>query len=142
MFEKIEHNGQLMAFIIYSQYSNEGVTFFTDKKCPQQLGFMKHKKGKQIEAHYHNRIYRQIDTTMETLFIRKGKMRVDFYTDTECFDSKILNSGDVIMLYGYGHGFEMIEDTEFYEIKQGPYDPETDKTLLKFEYNKRQDSPL
>ena len=130
-----------MAIIVYSQYSKEGIHFFTDKENPQQLGFMKHKKGKRIEAHYHNKVARRIDTTMEALFIRKGKMKVDFYIDTECFDNRILSCGDVILLYGYGHGIEMIEDTEFYEIKQGPYDQESDKTLLKLEYNKRQDSP-
>jgi hypothetical protein len=32
------------------------------------------------------------------------------------------------LLAAGGHGFEMLEDTEMFEIKQGPYAGENDKT--------------
>ena len=32
-----------------------------------------------------------------------------------------LRTGDKIQLAQSGHGFEMLEDTAFFEVKQGPY---------------------
>ena len=34
---------------------------------------------------------------------------------------------DTIALFGGGHGIDVKQDTKFIEVKQGPYDPETDK---------------
>ena len=42
-------------------------------------------------------------------------------------ESRILKSGDVILLVSGGHDFEMLEDTEMIEVKQGPYAGEDDK---------------
>jgi hypothetical protein len=56
-------------------------------------------------------------------------MRVDFYTpkrDYLC--SRVLGAGDVILLAVGGHGFEVLEDLEMFEIKQGPYAGEGDKS--------------
>jgi hypothetical protein len=56
-------------------------------------------------------------------------VRVDFYDeDKNYLKSTILESGDVILLAYGGHGFEMLEDTEMIEVKQGPYAGEMDKT--------------
>jgi hypothetical protein len=42
-----------------------------------------------------------------------------------------LQTGDVILLIQGGHGFEMLEETEIIEVKQGPYAGEQDKTRFK-----------
>ena len=61
--------------------------------------------------------------------IRKGKVKVNFYNmDQECIDDTILTDGDVILLCAGGHGFDILEETEMIEIKQGPYVGENDKT--------------
>lgn len=61
--------------------------------------------------------------------IKKGKVRVNFY-DSNCKYQKctVVEQGDVILLAGGGHGFEVLEDTVMIEIKQGPYAGENDKT--------------
>ena len=90
---------------------------------------MKHPAGKIIQPHVHNSAQRQVQFTKETLFIRKGKVRVDFYTDEQIYiESYILETGDVILLSEGGHGFEILEETEMIEVKQGPYVGEQDKT--------------
>ena len=62
-------------------------------------------------------------------FWQSGKVRVDFYDeDKNYLESTILQQGDVILLAYGGHGFEMIEDCEMIEVKQGPYAGEKDKT--------------
>ncbi len=62
------------------------------------------------------------------LYIKTGKVRVDFYDDNQHYlESRIVEKGDVILLAAGGHGFEMLEDSEMIEVKQGPYCGEEDK---------------
>jgi hypothetical protein len=54
---------------------------------------------------------------------------VNFYSEQKNFlFDRVLQSGDVILLAGGGHGFEVLEDIEMIEIKQGPYQGDSDKT--------------
>ena len=89
---------------------------------------MSHPTGKEIQPHVHKKVQRKVHFTQETLFIRKGKLKVDFYSvDQEYLESRILESGDVILLIKGGHGFEVLEDLEMFEVKQGPYAGDADK---------------
>lgn len=129
MILEIKHNSKLLAIIISHNYSEPGIKFMTPNDFSQQLAFMKHPIGKIIQPHVHNSLQREVHFTKEVLFIRKGKLRVDFYTDKqEYIESYILETGDVILLSEGGHGFEIIEETEMIEVKQGPYAGELDKT--------------
>ena len=129
MIERICNNKELYAIIIRATYQNEGIEFFTPDDFSQQLAYMSHPKGKLIDPHIHNLVKREVFYTKEVLFIRKGKIRVDFYNeDKEYLQSQILNSGDVILLASGGHGFEVLEDIEMFEVKQGPFTGENDKT--------------
>jgi mannose-6-phosphate isomerase-like protein (cupin superfamily) len=74
-------------------------------------------------------VTREVQFTQEVLFIRKGRLRVDFYdTRQHYLRSCVLGAGDVILLIKGGHGFEVLEDVEMIEVKQGPYVGEQDKT--------------
>lgn len=128
MIKQITHNDKLLAIIIKRDYKNDGVEFFTPNDFSQQLAFMYHKKGKVIDAHTHNVITREVNYTKEVLVIRKGKLRVDFYEENQAYiESHEISEGDVILLAYGGHGFEVIEDCEMIEIKQGPFLGEKDK---------------
>lgn len=66
--------------------------------------------------------------TQEVLFIKKGILRVDFYDEYEDYlESKDLHAGDIILLISGGHGFQVLEEVEMIEVKQGPYAGENDK---------------
>ena len=128
MIHEIKHNNQILAYIISNKYAEPGIHFFTPDDFSQQLAFMKHPAGRIIHPHVHNPVPREVHFTKEVLFIRKGKLRVDFYTDQQNYiDSWILETGDVILLSEGGHGFEILEETEMIEVKQGPYCGELDK---------------
>jgi len=130
--KKIEHKGKILAIIICKDYSKDGVEFFTPNEFSQQLAYMKHPKGKRIDAHTHNVIAREVSYTKEVLVIRKGKLRVDFYEDNQSYiESHIVQEGDIILLAFGGHGFECLEEVEMVEIKQGPYLGEQDKIRFK-----------
>lgn len=129
MVERIEHNDKLLAIIIRASYEKDGISFFTPDDFSQQLGYMKREKGYVIEPHVHNPVTREVVWTQEVLYIKSGKVRVDFYDDSKNYlESEIVITGDVILLASGGHGFCMIEESEIIEVKQGPYSGDRDKT--------------
>ncbi len=129
----IKDKGETLAIIMEHDFQKEGVHFCTPDDYSQQLAYMHHPVGKLIEPHVHNIVHREVHYTQEVLFIKSGKIRVDFYNNSrEYLESYILQSGDVILLASGGHGFEVLEEIEMYEVKQGPYAGESDKT--KFSY--------
>ena len=129
MVERIVDNDKELAIIIRDNYSESGIHFLTENAYSQQLAYMHHPKGKIINAHIHNYEERSVVYTQEVLVIKKGILRVDFYRDKYCYiESVMLYAGDIILLASGGHGFEVIEEVEMVEIKQGPYLGERDKT--------------
>ena len=132
MIEKIVDNGVVIAIIVSSNYNEPGIHFFTPDDFSQQLAFMRHPQGKTIEPHVHNAVSRSVHYTKEVLLIKRGKLRVDFYyNDHNYLESRILGSGDVILLSEGGHGFEVLDEVEMFETKQGPYAGDADKTRIR-----------
>jgi len=129
MIENILHNDQLISIIIRSQYNADGIKFFTPDDFSQQLAYMNREKDYVIPPHVHNPVKREVSYTQEVLFIKSGKVRVDYFDDDKNYlESRILSQGDVVLLSGGGHGFYMLEDSEIIEVKQGPYAGDRDKT--------------
>ncbi len=129
MLEKVTHNSITLALILRSNYYAEGINFFTPDDYSQQLAYMNRPKGYVIAPHLHNAVARTVQYTKEVLFIKSGQVRVDFYDENQIYlESRVLGSGDVILLSHGGHGFEMLEKSEIIEVKQGPYVGEEDKT--------------
>ena len=136
--EYIFEDEKLLAIIVRTSFKKEGIDFFTPSDFSQQLGYMSRCKGYKIQPHIHNKIERTINYTQEVLFIKNGLVRVDFYkTDKTYFKSKILHSGDVILLSFGGHGFEMLKDSEIIEVKQGPFAGNIDKSRFQFVSQKK-----
>ncbi len=129
MVQRICNGDEMLALIIRADYEAEGIEFFTPDEFSQQIAYMNRPENYVIPPHVHNPVARSVAYTKEVLFIRSGKLRVDFYTDEQAYlHSTILNAGDVIFLATGGHGFEMLEDTQMIEVKQGPYAGDNDKT--------------
>jgi hypothetical protein len=129
MIELISHQGRTLAMLLRTTYQAEGIQFFTPNDFSQQLAYMNRPEGYVIAPHVHNAVPREVHFTKEVLFIKSGKVRVDFYDDYQNYlESRILNSGDVVLLAFGGHGFEMLKKSEIIEVKQGPYAGEADKT--------------
>jgi len=129
MVERIVHGGIEFALIVRHDFRAEGIEFFTPGTYSQQIGYMNRPSGYAIPPHIHNPVPREVQFTKEVLFIKSGKVRVDFYGDDQSYlESRILNEGDVILLAFGGHGFQMLEASEIIEVKQGPYVGDHDKT--------------
>lgn len=129
MVEQVtDADGRLLGLIVRSTFSCEGIEFFTPDDYSQQLAFMCRPAGSSIAPHVHNPVERSVTATQEVLFIRSGKLRVDFFDDARTYlESRVLGPGDVVLLAAGGHGFEVLEDLEMIEVKQGPYSGDRDK---------------
>jgi hypothetical protein len=132
MNDAVEHiydkDHRLLALIVRSSFTTPGITFFTKPDFSQQLAYMKHPAGKKIDAHIHKPLLRNVSYTQETLILKQGKLRVDFYDDQQTYlSSRTLGAGDVILLICGGHGFEVLEELEMIEVKQGPFAGDQDK---------------
>lgn len=129
MITEIRHKDAMLALIVSHRFNEPGIHFFTPNEFSQQLAYMRHPAGKIIPPHVHNPVAREVQYTLEVLLIKRGRLRVDFYdADKTYLESRELEAGDVIMLATGGHGFEILEELEMYEVKQGPYAGEQDKT--------------
>lgn len=128
MIEKVEFNQILLGLIIRVSFKKDGIEFFTDNSSSQQLGYMNRPQDYIIPPHRHNLVPREVNLTQEVLFIKSGRVRVDFYDDAQqYFKSVVISAGDIILLANGGHGFKMLEQSEIIEVKQGPYCGEMDK---------------
>lgn len=129
MIATIQHGDLKLALILRANYHAEGIQFVTPSDFSQQLGYMNRPQGYVIAPHVHNPVVREVHFTKEVLFIKSGKVRIDFYDDDQAYlESRILYQGDVVLLAYGGHGFEMLEPSEMIEVKQGPYAGDEDKT--------------
>lgn len=141
MIEEIKFNNNLLAIIVRSNFYYDGAKFITENHITQQIAHLSYKSGHMIPSHYHQSWERKVMNTLEVLVIKKGKIRVDFYSILGAYYfSRILFEKDAIIFTSEGgHGFEILQDTDILEIKQGPYIKDdriffkaVDKQSLKF----------
>jgi len=128
MIENITDKNKIIAVILYNNYEEEGIKYFSPPEYPLQMGYMKRPKGYEIQPHIHKPVLRKTSITQEVLVIKKGKIRVDFYSDgKERIQSRELSAGDTVLFAGAGHGLEIIEEAIIIEVKNGPFVEGLDK---------------
>ena len=124
-----DKSGELLAQVITVQHCSNGVNFHTDPSREVQVASMLHSKAHNIKNHKHNVTKREIYLTSEVLVINRGIIRCFIYDNNLALvDTVDLSGGQILILYAGGHGFEVLEDTEMIEVKQGPYMNNQDKT--------------
>lgn len=118
----------LLSIVIRKNDIVSGKNFQTENNQEFQLASFGLDNGTKIEKHYHPNQKREIISTSEVLVLIEGSMHVEifdkelnFVTDVELF------SGDTIALLAGGHGITFLENSKFIEVKQGPFNPHTDK---------------
>jgi hypothetical protein len=132
--EHIEADGLRLATIVRSTFSTDGIVFLTPDEYSQQLGYMRRPSGYFIDAHSHNVVDRQVSLTQEVLFVRSGRVRVDLFdAQRQHVATRVLGPLDVILLSAGGHSFEILEEAELIEVKQGPFVGARDKTRFDVE---------
>ena len=135
MIETIRHNDEIVAIIIYKDHHTQGIEFITPHDFSLQLGSMTRPSGYKIVPHIHNLVHRESIGTQEALFIKRGRIEIDFYSyEQQYLQSCVLSAGDIVLLAGAGHGINILEEAEIIEVKNGPFIAGFDKG--RFEGNK------
>lgn len=120
--EYIRAGEQLVAIIISRTHNPPSTEFVTSSDLNLQVGFIKYPAGGVIQPHVHRPMERHIVGTSEVLLVRSGMMEVSLYdNERQLVAERVLSEGDLLLLVGGGHGFQMLEDTVLLEVKQGPY---------------------
>jgi hypothetical protein len=128
--QKIEDKGNLLALIIKGDV-DEGVNFVTPDELPLQLGFHNQKKGTILPAHKHKPLINieKLDIA-EIFYIKEGEVKISIFNKDKLKIAEVIAvSGDVIYLFS-GHGFEFLNNTKMFEIKQGPYRINEEKEMI------------
>jgi uncharacterized protein YjlB len=117
-----------LAYIIRGDLMPSRTTFLTPPQFKQQVGFVVYPAGGEIQRHVHRPLSRHLIGTSEVLIVRRGRCEIDIYNDDrQLVATRELREGDVMLMIGGGHGFHMLEDTVFLEVKQGPYTGQDEK---------------
>lgn len=124
--------GDKISCIIYRDGDwKKGLNFITPNEMFIQAGSWWYDEGKELQKHVHKDFDRTASRTQESVYVKRGSMRVDLYTDElQKFKEIVLYEGDLAVFAYGGHGYVILEnDTQIIETKNGPFiDVETDKT--------------
>lgn len=114
----------LLALIVSPDF-DQGLSFKTEPDQQVQVATISHRAGHKVGAHVHLPVKRTVYFTTEVLHMRRGLVKVSFYTsDRTLVHVHMLTPGETLIQLCGGHSFEFIEDSELLEVKQGPYVPE------------------
>ena len=123
-----DNNKNLLGIYINGQDFKNEKNFLTDHSISFQVGTFNLDQGNVIQRHVHNKYERKIFKTSEALFMIDGKIKVDLYDiENEFIQTVIVEKGEIIVMLDGGHAIEILEDSKFVEVKQGPYDENSDK---------------
>lgn len=101
----------------------------TDETYSLQLLTIKQPQGTLVKPHVHKPVTRHTLNLQECLIVKKGKIKIFLYgPDKKIFRRILLKQGQAYITISGGHSMEFLEDSEIYEIKNGPF--KEDKELI------------
>ncbi len=116
-------NGIPVAIIMRQETAVENLRFFTEPDNSLQVGLHHGTQGGKLEPHIH--LMEKpivVNEIQEVLMILSGSIRLTLYSDVgEKIDEQILHAHDGVLLLRGGHEIDFLEETQMFEVKQGPY---------------------
>lgn len=133
----ITHNNELYSTIFDTENIKEGLDFLTNDESFIQVGTWNYKKGKILDAHFHNEFERKAFRTQEIVFVLDGMITCNLYTQQGQFiTSEKIEKNHLIIQYQGIHEYEIEKDSKILEVKNGPYfGPEKDRTRVNVRKN-------
>ena len=127
---KIEHKGNLVALAVTGTHT-DGISFYSPETATQQIGYQTRKAGSKVALHAHERGPTVISNFAEVLIIESGKALVRLFTsEGEHLEDVTLGPKEMILLESGAHEITFLEDTELFEVKQGPYIGRAEKRFI------------
>ena len=122
---EIKDGAKVIAMIIELSNMEKGVTWYGVRENYIQCASRKYRgtKGKELKAHIHEPVVRELRRTQEAFILIEGKISVLIYDDAGKKLQEIdLKPGDCAIFFSGGHGFKVYSDRcVAYEIKSGSY---------------------
>lgn len=120
--ERIHHQGKTFAIVLRKDLKVEKSTFLTPDESSLQLGFIVHTKGYVETPHIHKPVERVIRNLQQMLFVEKGVVALDFFSDAgEMVKSVEVGQGDTILIMEGVHSIRVLQDLKCLTVKQGPF---------------------
>lgn len=126
----IAARGQVLALFLPAAGWQSGLNFMTRDADFVQVGTWEYAAGTRLGPHSHNEVSREATRTQEVVFVREGRIRAHIFdSDDSHVEAIEMTTGDLLVLLGGGHGYEILRDgTRVLEVKNGPYPgPEADR---------------
>jgi hypothetical protein len=125
--EIVKYRGKVIAMVIRSKVRVDGVHFFTTINHPMQVAAHNYNNTRETNLHKTNlRKPVKISEFHKFLYITKGKVSVILINNKEVtIAKKVLNKGDGIIIMNTFHKAYFSKGSKAFEIKQGPYAPDT-----------------
>lgn len=129
--DSLDGSEGVLGIILSAGQHAEGAHFLTKPEDAMQVAYMHRHAGHAIKPHTHTPVRRTTVGTQEVIVVKRGYIRVSFYTSTGAHVcDRTVGPGDVLILARGGHGLTMLSRAEFIEVKQGPYAGTDDKRYL------------
>lgn len=122
--ERFEHKGKMIGMCIRRSHTWDKTEFLTPDDYYQQLGLLAYPENHVVKPHAHYKVPREVNFTQEVLLCISGRIVYTFYAEDEDWRelcSCEITAGDILCLFGAGHGGKALEPTRLVEIKQGPF---------------------
>ena len=88
-------------------------------------------KNKTLDAHFHNWFKREAYRTNEFIYVVKGKVKTNLFTEEGDFIDSFIIKNEGMILYEMAHEYKILKNSIVIESKNGPFfGVEKDKTLI------------
>ena len=125
---KLQGTEVLLATVIFgipNDNAKNKTEFVTEPGHSIQVGILHRPNGTVVKAHQHLPTQKTVSGCQEVLIVHSGHIRVDVYCTEKILRNTLwVGAGDIYIQYCGGHEFIFEADSQFIEIKQGPYAPE------------------
>lgn len=122
--EDISIGKKLVATVIRKGFNKSGLSFLTNQNEPIQMAI--HNYSDHKDGRIHTEVLKrkiQVSEIQKFLYLEKGKVRVTLFDSRKNkIASKILKSGDSIIVKRVDHKFDFYPKSRAFEVKQGPYE--------------------
>lgn len=121
--ELVKDGEKILMIILRNGNFSEGLNFYTKDEDFVQVSTWNYNIGKKTIPHSHKIFERKANKTQEVIYIKSGKISCDVFSGAEILvKSVFLEEGDIAIIFGGGHSYEILKDgTQVLEIKNGPY---------------------
>lgn len=132
-FREIHHNGIHIATHVVPKKAPKGLSFITKDSQFLQLGIWNYDAGKDLDAHFHNEFSRNSFKTNEFVYVLKGKIICNLYTEKGDFiETIVIRKNEGILQHNMTHEYKILKKSIIIESKNGPYEGvEKDKTVVR-----------